>query len=89
MTGVMIISILALVMSTLTFVTVLVLLGRRDFQYVSKEDLAELASRVEHLGTGLSRTWHYVEVVDDAALGKRGHGLLLSRLYRLKATAGD
>lgn len=72
MTLAIVLSGLAFLVSGMTFVLTLVLLGRKDFQYCSQEDLSKVEAR---LRKNQSDLWAYVEAVDDQA-GGTGHQVL-------------
>lgn len=72
MTLAIILSGVAVLISGATFILVMVLLGRSDFQYCSQEDLAKVEAR---LRKNQSDLWDYVEAVDDQS-GGRGHQVL-------------
>jgi hypothetical protein len=84
-------SALSLIVSGGSILLVLVLTGRRDRAYSDQRETVgqvtmklELNDRVDHLAEGLSRTWRYVEAVDDTN-GGRGHQLLIERLQAISA----
>jgi len=55
----------AIFISGATFLATLALLGRKQFQYATKKDLAELRGRMDVLGGNQVRLWRYTEAVDD------------------------
>lgn len=58
-----------------TFLLVLVLLGRKEFQYATKRDLDEAHQRINILGRKLSLLYRYLEAI-DGHLGANGHQVL-------------
>lgn len=75
MTFAVILAGLAMFVSGATFLLVLVLLGRREFQYATKADLDEHLKRMAILGRNQSRLYRYMEALDEH-LGANGHRVL-------------
>jgi hypothetical protein len=65
----------SLLVSGATLLTVLALLGRKDFQYATCDDLQEVLDRLAVVGRGQAQIYRYVEAVDDH-LGCNGHRVL-------------
>jgi len=70
---------LSLFISGMTLLTVLVLLGKHDFQYASQNDLHEIRDHLKILGSNQSKLWRYAEAIDDATDGS-GHQVLIGGL---------
>lgn len=51
--------------SGMTFLLVLILLGRKDFQYATKQDLEEVLARMLVVAKNQSRLWRAMEALDD------------------------
>lgn len=66
---------MALFVSGATFLVVLVLLGRKEFQYATRRDLDESHNRISILGRKLSLLYRYLEAI-DGHLGANGHRVL-------------
>jgi hypothetical protein len=49
----------------MTFFLVLVLLGRKEFQYATKTDLEEVLARMLVVAKNQSRLWRAMEALDD------------------------
>lgn len=58
-----------------TFLLVLVLLGRKEFQYATVSDLREVLNRLSVIGRNQSQLYRYLEAVDDRS-GGSGHRVL-------------
>lgn len=69
----------ALFISGATFLLVLVLLGRKEFQYATKGDLREVIGRLGLIGSNQSKLYRYMEAI-DGHLGSNGHRVLISGL---------
>jgi len=74
--------------SGMTFVVVLVLLGRKDFQYATKGDLDEVRNLLAIIGRNQSRLYRYLEAI-DAHLGANGHQVLGRWVQSEQAPTGD
>lgn len=81
MTLAIIMSGLALFISGTTFLTILALLGRRSFQYATKQDVEEVRDRNRILGRNLALLWRHMEAIDDhtGGWGYRLHGRRMPR----------
>lgn len=64
-----------MIMSSVTLLVVLALLGRKEFNYAKKADLNEVFHRLGLLGRQQSKLFRYLEAVDDRT-GGRGHQVL-------------
>lgn len=79
---------ISLAISGATFLLVLALLGRKTFQYATKEDLQEVLDRLEIAGKGRVYIWRYLEAIDDR-LDLAGLPVLRRGLSRYSAKARD
>lgn len=81
MTLAIIMSGMALFISGATFLTVLALLGRRSFQYATRQDVGEVRDRMSTLGRNLALLWRHMEAIDDhtGGWGHRLHGRQVHR----------
>jgi hypothetical protein len=66
---------MSLLVSGTTFILILVLLGRSEFQYPSVEDMEDIELELDELRANQSKLWRYLEAVDDE-VGANGHHVL-------------
>jgi hypothetical protein len=78
----------AMFISGMTFMVLLVLLGRKEFQYATKSDLDEVMNRLAIIGRNQSKLYRYLEAI-DVHLGANGHQVLGRWVPSEQAQAGD
>jgi hypothetical protein len=78
----------AFFVSGATFLVVLVLLGRKEFQYATKRDLDEVRNLLAIIGRNQSRLYRYLEAI-DVHLGANGHQVLGRWVPSEQTPAGD
>lgn len=78
----------AMFISGTTFLVVLVLLGRKDFQYATKRDLQEALDRLSLMGRNQAKLYRYLEAI-DGHLGSNGHRVLIPRVPGKDTSARD
>jgi len=66
---------ISLLVSGTTFILILVLLGRSEFNYPSLEDFEDIEGELDELRANQSKLWLYLEAVDDE-VGANGHRVL-------------
>lgn len=76
----------AMFVSGCTFILVLALLGRKDFQYARQRDVNELNDRLKVQGVNQARLWRYLETIDDK-VGSNGHRVFRTGMPKPDAKA--